>query len=148
MSKYIDYDNCGVVVIRCMNCRKILARRVGVDVPSRGDHSRSVVAMSLSWDSSRRRRKIYINNNAQAELIVCSECDNDKLDLIKMKQTIIDGWVGELEHHGFGKDKIKEVKDRGAKMTLIHIPKAGAVDSPDNPDYIIQELEKKKKERQ
>ncbi len=95
MIDYIDYDEMGIVEIRCMICNiSVKVRQTkeiqGVDVPFlRGLAHYKEIPIGLEEDSK---------PHSVANIIGCKDCSDKPIDLTVLMSTINFGWNKEMKH--------------------------------------------------
>lgn len=110
---YIDFDDAGIVEVRCMNCGTPVIQRSYIEVPDKNSVKGMVkvaIAKRLSnytqveMDVDSGSRKLYM------EPIVCKGCANKDLDGDKLLQAITEGWLKESRHGNVSNKKIEKLE--------------------------------------
>lgn len=107
---YLEYDDFGILKVKCMRCNTPVATRALAKV-----EGREVMAMRRlpNW----RQVRIELNNGTYAEPIVCVDCA-PYLDDEKALEQIKKGWVSELRGSGKSEASIKIHSDRVKSLAI------------------------------
>jgi hypothetical protein len=133
MSDYVEYDDYGLVSVRCMICGTLLARRTYIEVPHRTDHTKTLPVATLEWMSHKTTRRVHINDDGYADLIICKDCQTADFNPDHVRDQIVNGWAAELRHQKAGSEKIQKVLDKKKTMRVTKAPGLGGIDHPDHP---------------
>ena len=104
---YVEYDDLGVVKIRCMNCGIPVAMRTYKKVALKGVPPKEINVMTVQPLDSFRKKKYNIGTHGYVEVMLCSECVNLSPDPEKMEKAIADGWKDTWRYEKKTKEEIK-----------------------------------------
>ena len=107
---YVEYDNLGVVEIRCMNCGTPIAMRIYRKVALKGIPPKEINIMTVQPLDSFRKKKYNIGTHGYVEVMLCSECVNLPSDPEKMEKAIADGWKDTWKYEKKTKEEIKGLR--------------------------------------
>jgi hypothetical protein len=96
---YVEYDELGIVEIRCMNCGTPIVMRNYKTVTIRSIPPKEVNIMTLTPLSCFRKRKYNIGTHGYVEVMLCNECVDLPRDPDKMEKAIEDGWDATWRYH-------------------------------------------------
>jgi len=109
---YVDYDECGVVEIRCMNCGTPVAKRTYKTLVIKSIPPREEKVLAVRWLSNRRKKKYILEDGSYMEAIVCSDCVDMDIDPKKIEKSVEDGWVKTWEHENKEQKEIEKLKKK------------------------------------
>ena len=107
---YIEYDELGVVEIRCMNCGVPIVMRSYKTVTIRSIPPKEVNVMTLVPLNSFCKKKYNIGTHGYVEVMLCSDCINLPSNPGKMEKAIGEGWLTVWKHDKKTEKEIKELK--------------------------------------
>ena len=107
---YVEYDNLGVVEIRCMNCGIPIAMRTYKKVVLKGIPPKEINVMTIQPLDSFRKKKYNIGTHGYVEVMLCSDCVNLPSDPAKMEKVIADGWNDTWRYEKKTKEEIRKLR--------------------------------------
>ena len=116
---YVDYDEYGLKEVRCMLCDTVVANRTYIEVPKKGDATKTEKVLTMQRLSNwRQPQQVELEDGSYLEPIVCSGCEHEDLATKDIEKKTKQGWEVELEAHGRGKEAVKKHKDRVKKFKI------------------------------
>ena len=109
---YVEYDNLGIVEVRCMNCGIPIVRRNYKAVIIKSIPPKEVNVMTLVPLGCFRKKKynIGIGTYGYVEVMLCSNCINLPDDPDKMEQAIEDGWNDTWKYNHRSKEETSKLR--------------------------------------
>ena len=107
---YVEYDNLGVVEIRCMNCGIPIAIRTYKKVALKGIPPKEINVMTVQPLDSFCKKKYNIGMHGYVEVMLCSDCVNLPSDPEKMEKAIADGWKATWKYEKKTKEEIRKLR--------------------------------------
>jgi hypothetical protein len=118
MSDYVEFDELGIVEIRCMNCKKKVAGRTYTEIDSRVEVGKKEKVLVIKRLSNWKQKKVDLTDGTYAEPIICVDCENIPLDLDEIESQMKKGWEKELR---FGKKSEEEITKHKNKVKELKI---------------------------
>lgn len=110
---YVEYDELGLVTVRCMKCNTPVAVRTYKDI---GKEKVMTMRRLSNW----RQTRIEMDNGTYANPIICQDCEKTALDHEGLLRQVKSGW--EIELRGTGKPE-SEIQDHVKKWEKVKIGK-------------------------
>ena len=110
MMSYVDYDNIGVLKIKCMNCGQVIAERSYINLMVNAIPPRNEKVLVLKKLTSFRRKRFNTEGGSYIEAMVCSNCVDLKMNPTKMEKSIRDGWITTWQAEGKTQEEIAKLK--------------------------------------
>lgn len=121
-SDYVEYDEYGLLRVRCMICGVLVGERGYREMPDKKNIGKTVQVMGFrrfsNWRQRRMLREVDGVGNTHVEPIVCVNCLNAKVNTEKLNDQIRDGMLKEMEHTGKPEAVIDAYKERHKKITI------------------------------
>jgi hypothetical protein len=118
MTDYIEYDDYGIVEIRCMSCKIAVAGRTYIELPSRTEAGKKEKVLTMKRYSNWKQIKVDLSGGTFAEPICCVDCVKGDIDLAEIESQMKKGWKKELIFAGRDKTDL-EKHDKKVKTIKI-----------------------------
>lgn len=118
---YIDYDDMGVIEIRCMNCGIPVAVRSYVNMEIKSVPPRVEKVMVVKRLSSWRRKRFELEGNSYLDAIVCNECVDKDIKPEVIEEKVVQGWEDAWKNEKHSVDEIKKMKSKISKIKIKKI---------------------------
>jgi hypothetical protein len=118
MSDYIEYDDFGIVEVRCMSCKIVVAGRTYIEMPDRLNPGKKVNVIAMKRHSNWSQIKVDLSDDTYADPICCKDCLKGDIDLKEIEKQMKTGWRKELVFAGHDKARIVIHDKRVAKLKI------------------------------
>lgn len=115
---YVDFDEFGILQIRCMTCNAVVASRTYTRVASKERAGVFINVLAMKMHSNKRDIRLELSDGSYTDIISCTACENKLLDIDAITAMIKDAWVKELRWAGKNDKIIQEHKDRVKKLKI------------------------------
>ena len=116
---YIDFDDLGIVELRCMQCNTTIAKRKEKYVDHPNSSEIKVLTYKLQKWTNYRQTRFDLNDGTYCEPLICEDCLNHGVfdeDMIIDK--IKKGWKKELIQNKRSEKEIKKHEKRVEKLKI------------------------------
>jgi len=108
--EHVEFDDYGIVAIKCMCCGEPVVVRSYIEVPHRSLPDKVVQVMALKKLPNQCEIKVQLSDGSVSFLPHCTNCrDTNTLDTTGATTLMHRGWEMELEHSGKDRNAIKEL---------------------------------------
>jgi len=107
---YIDFDEMGVLEIRCMNCGTPLAVRSYKTIQVKSIPPREEKVLCMRKLGTYRRKRFDLENGSYIEAFVCHECQNKNIAPEKIEETLQKAFEAQWKHENKNEAEIKKLK--------------------------------------
>ena len=113
---YIDYDDIGVVAIRCMSCGCVIVQRSYIELAINSIPPRKEKVLTLKKFNTFRRKRFDLVDGGYVEAMVCKSCVDLDIDPKVIEKAVRDGWKATWKREGKGD---REIEKRVKQLSKI-----------------------------